>query len=81
MSNTIGYYVLDLGALLKQEALDAKARAVAATGSSDHQFELGRVFGYYEVLSLMKQQAETFGIPLTALSLEGFNPDSIIAPT
>ena len=32
MSNTIGYYVLDLSALLKQEALDAKARAVAATG-------------------------------------------------
>jgi hypothetical protein len=40
-----------------------------------HQFALGRLTAYYEVLSLVKQQAEAFGIDVTALSLQGFDPD------
>ncbi len=30
---------------------------------------------YYEVISLMQQQAEAFGIPLTDINLEGLDPE------
>ncbi len=30
---------------------------------------------YYEVLSLMQQQAEAFQLPLEALALEGLDPE------
>ena len=75
MAGTADHYVLDLGALLKEKALEAKAQASAAAGSPEHQFELGRSMAYYEVLSLMTQQADAFGLPRAALSLRDFDPE------
>jgi hypothetical protein len=73
--NTLGHYLADLGFLLKQEALDAKARAARETGEPGHQFALGRALAYYEVLSLMHQQAKAFGVDAKDLSLHDFDPD------
>lgn len=69
-------YLADLGTLLKEEALKAKAAAAAAVETSDHPFELGRLTAYYEVLSLVKQQATAFGIPDDAIGLHAFDPDT-----
>jgi hypothetical protein len=74
-TSSFGDYLADLGALLKQEALEARTQASAEANQPDHQFALGRLTAYYEVLSLMRQQAEAFGIEATALSLDGFDPD------
>ena len=79
MSDTTSNYLADLGTLIREEAFKAKASASGATGTTNHQFELGRLTAYYEVLSLMKQQGSAFGIPLTALSLEGVDPDSLMS--
>jgi len=69
-------YLRDLGLLLRQDAFEAKREAESAIGSPDHDYKAGRLFAYYEVVSLMQQQAKAFGLSLAAVSLEGLNPDS-----
>ena len=71
----LGNYLADLGALLKREALDAKTQASQEIGKPGHQFALGRLTAYYEVLSLMKQQADAFGINASEISLHDFDVD------
>ena len=66
--DTYKYYLLDLGVLLKEMALEAKKRQ---TG----EFEMGYVSCFHRVLTLMQQQAEAFGIPLKEIGLEGIDPD------
>lgn len=73
--NTLGNYLADLGFLLKQAALEAKTHAAEEAGEPGHQFALGRAHGYYEVLSLMHQQAKAFGVDAKHLSFGGFDPD------
>ena len=74
-SNRFDNYLVDLGALLKQEALDAKAQASKEINTAGHQFALGRLTAYCEVLSLMKQQADAFGIAAKEISLQDFDPE------
>lgn len=71
----LGNYLTDLGTLLKQEALDARTQASGESGQPGHQFALGRLTAYYEVLTLMKQQAAAFGLELAEVSLQGFDPE------
>jgi hypothetical protein len=72
MPNTHANYLLDLGQLLRGAALSAKHRAAAAP---DRDFEQGRHSAYYEVLSVMHQQAIAFNLPLHDLSLDGLDPE------
>jgi hypothetical protein len=52
MSETAAdHYLLDLGFLLKEAALDAQRRAEQATDPGDKAFEQGRAFAYHEVIS------------------------------
>ena len=69
-------YLADLGTLLKERALEARANAGSEKGNQEHQFELGRLTAYYEVLSLMRQQANAFGLDLRDVSLHDFDPDA-----
>src|SRR4051812_28704844 len=57
MSVTTEHYMRDLGLLLKENAREARSAAKSAEGTPEHGFELGRSFAYYEVLSLMREQA------------------------
>lgn len=68
-------YLFDLGYLLRERALEAKQSAVAAKGTADESFQTGRLMAYYEVLSLIISQAETFHLPVEDLRLGGLNPD------
>ena len=65
-------YLQDLGQQLREYALEAKKRADAG-GRSD--FDCGYLSGFHRVISLMQQQAETFGIPLEDLGLAGIDAD------
>ncbi len=67
-------YLLDLGREVREGAETAKNDAATATGD-DRQFEQGRLMAYYEVVSLMQQQANAFDLPLPDLVLDGINPD------
>jgi hypothetical protein len=70
------HYLFDLGLLLKEYAFDAVDKLnSAAPGTPEHEFNSGRVFAYYQVISLMQQQAEVFEIPLKDLRLDDIVPD------
>jgi hypothetical protein len=69
-------YLFDLGDALKQEALDARReRDRAPDGSEERAFKSGRLLAYFEVLSTMRNRAEGFGVPLSAIRLDDFDPD------
>ena len=69
MSDTSRHYLLDLGMLLKKAALAARVQAETSRGTGGFDFDSGRAFAYYEVISLMQQQASAFGLPLNEVSL------------
>tara|TARA_R110002111_G_C5993523_1_gene372282 strand:+ start:3046 stop:3276 length:231 start_codon:yes stop_codon:yes gene_type:complete len=64
-NETAVYYLKDLGLLIKEQALAAKARQSA----SEDAYDLGYRMAYYEIVSLMQSQANAFGIPLSDISL------------
>ncbi len=61
-------YVRDLCALLKEKALEAKEES-RTVPEDERAFALGRLMAFHEVISLMQQQAQAFGIPLEELGL------------
>jgi hypothetical protein len=67
-------YLKDLGRILRDEAV--AARNTASSGKDP--FQLGRAMAYYEVVSLLEQQANAFQIPLEKLSFDGFDPEQLI---
>ena len=68
-------YLLDLGLLIKEKAFEAKKSRDASMGTADYDYELGHLMAFYEIVSLMQQQADAFGIPLSKVSLENIDPD------
>jgi hypothetical protein len=75
MSSPSDNYLRDLGQLIKERARDAKGEKEAATGTDRYDYELGRLMALHEVVSLMQQQAEAFGLELSALALEDISPE------
>lgn len=74
MSDIHENYLLDLGRYVRDAAVAAK-RDTEAASDEDRQFQHGRRMAYYEVLSLMQQQAVVFNLPLGDLSMDGFDAD------
>jgi hypothetical protein len=68
-------YLRDLGHLIGEMALDARAEYTAIKGSTGDGYKLGRLMAFHEVVSLMKDQAEIFGIPQSAISLGEIDPE------
>lgn len=64
------HYLRDLGTQVRADALNV--RRDQADGG---EFERGQAFAYYRVLSLMQQQAGTFGLQLNEIGLDGLDPD------
>lgn len=71
-SSVAADYLHDLGRQLSEYAFEAKKQADEC-GRSD--FVCGYLLGFHRVVSLMQQQAESFGIPLEDLGLEEIDPD------
>lgn len=64
-------YLYDLGIQIREYALDAKNdRDIAYS-----DFNAGYLSGFHRVISLMKQQAEAFGISVEELGLSSIDPD------
>jgi len=69
-------YLFDIGLFIKEGALKAREkRSKEKKGSKAHMYEAGRVMAFYEVISLLQQEAEGFAIPLKDLQLDGIDPD------
>ncbi|MEZ4864117.1 MAG: hypothetical protein R3C14_22575 [Caldilineaceae bacterium] len=55
--------------------LRANVAGIKQSASSSFDFEKGRLFAYYEVLSLIQQQAKAFGIDMAEINMQDFNAD------
>ena len=71
MSTTVENYLADLG----KEVL---ALAQDAPPEREDGFQKGRQMAFYEVLSLMRQQASAFGLDDEALGLKDVNLDELL---
>lgn len=69
------HFARDLGMLLRERARDARLDQQSSVGGEDEDFSRGRLLAFYEVMSLMREQAEAFGMDLEAVGLEGFDPE------
>jgi hypothetical protein len=74
MDESLQHYVHDLVRLVRDQALGARADRDQAA-APDIDFANGRLMAYHEVVSLMQQQAEAFGIGLADLGLDAVNPE------
>ena len=74
-SNRSALYLKDLGILIEQAAQAAREERKASTDVADSAYAEGKAMAFYEVVSLMLQQAEVFGIHPSALGLEGVVPE------
>lgn len=74
MTNAENNYLHDLG----REIVSLAKRIQTESQSTEDQFQRGRCFAIYEVLSLMKQQAETFGITTSEIGLEEFDIEKLL---
>jgi len=59
---TYKHFLLDLIPLIKENMTDLKKQ-------EDTDYNSGKIFAYYEVLSLIQMQAEAFGININELGL------------
>ena len=70
------YYLFDLGQIILERAQEAqRERAAVRKGGDEYNFHSGRVIAFNEVVSIMQQQANGFGIELNELQLENVVPD------
>lgn len=77
-TETVVNYLRDLGYLVREAAVEARDRSQASAGDG---FEVGRAAAYHEVASLMESQARSFGLDLSALAFDGFDPDRDLLST
>jgi hypothetical protein len=69
-------YLLDLGLILRESAVQARQRATAAHGTAEEAYEEGRANAYHEVATLILKRAAASGLPVEDLRMEGFDPNS-----
>jgi len=68
-------YLKDLGYIIKELALEAKAQKDKSKDKEEEIYYTGYLMGFHRIISLMQQQASGFRIPLKSLSLEKLDPD------
>lgn len=71
MPDSHAYYLSDLGTLVAELAIGAKRE----WDQNSDQYSSGKLMAYYEVISLMKQQADVFELPIEDVGLAGIDPD------
>jgi len=71
-------YLGDLGYLIREAGEAVKHDVATANDEGDRLFQLGRKMAYYEVLSLMQQQAVAFELPLEDCGLQGLDPERAV---
>lgn len=68
-------YLVDLSPLILERAYHAKKnRAEAEKGSPGYDFEDGRLMAFFEIVSIMQDQAPLFDIDLRDIGLNEVDP-------
>lgn len=73
--DTAALYLRDLGDLVKELAQAAKAERDASPAGEDRAYAQGRLMALHEVVSLMQQQADAFGLSHRDLRLDNVDPE------
>ncbi|XRO76346.1 hypothetical protein ACO3VM_06045 [Methanocaldococcus sp. 10A] len=73
-------FVYEICEAIKERALDAKKEKDEAekhknNDKEDYMYAVGRLMGFNEVISIIKQTAEPLGIDLKELKLDDIDPD------
>lgn len=71
-------YLITLGEVLTEYALDAKTQKNLSIGTKDEDFKTGYLCGFYRIITLMQQHAEVYEIPLEELGLSALNDTDLI---
>ncbi|MDA8376395.1 MAG: hypothetical protein M0Z50_04840 [Planctomycetia bacterium] len=74
MPNILENYVTDLSKVIIKLAQEVRCKREV----SDDEFEKGRQFAFYEILSLMRQQAIVFGLNENEIGLAGVNLEEFL---
>jgi hypothetical protein len=69
-ADTASLYLCDLGELVKDLARAAKADRDESAAGEDRAYAQGRLMALHEVVSLMQQQADAFGLSYRDLRLD-----------
>jgi hypothetical protein len=70
------WYLYDLGFLIKELAIEIKNGVnTLKPGTSEYDFETGKLLAFHRIISLMQQQAKAFQIDMKDLRLEDIDPD------
>ena len=69
---TYKYYLKDLVTLLKEKLEQAYNDLSEKPLKNEEGFLLGQKFALYDVLDLIKSQANAFGIPLNEIGLDNY---------
>lgn len=77
MSDRYKSYLNDVGSEIVDLAREAKKRSLKRADD----YERGRLFSYYEILDLMRQQAANFDIELRDVGLERVEIGQFLGPT
>jgi hypothetical protein len=72
MTNPQVHYLRDLGSLIRE--LASKARDIAGADPHD-DYAQGQVFAYYEIVTVLLNQAAAFGLSPADIGLDGFDPE------
>jgi len=72
--NTEKNYLYDLG----HELVLLAKRIESESLTPEDQFQRGRRFALYEVLSLMKQQAQSFGLSAKQIGLDEYDINDLL---
>ncbi|ABK49614.1 hypothetical protein Shewana3_3391 [Shewanella sp. ANA-3] len=75
IDQTAKNYLLDLGNILSEYAVEAKVDALAKSETQGHDFAQGYLMGLHRVITLMQQQAEAFSLSLADVGLAKIDED------
>ena len=76
--NKYAQYLRDLGALVKEYALEAKEDFNNSKGTDSEDYKSGYLMGYHRLITLMHQQAEAFDIPLKEINLQDIDENDLL---
>lgn len=83
MSELVIYLLEDYTSELYRKALEAREmcrqRSATAAASESSEFYCGRAEAYYEVLSVLINRAQAFGVDKEISSLKDINLDSLLS--
>lgn len=73
--DTLKNYLGDLGFLLKEQALEAKQDKHKQQDELERAYYAGYLMAMHSVISLLQQQANSFGISRNLLRLDDIEPE------